>query len=110
MMAQLRSVDMPPTAVSIRLFGQRDASAQVFGVTWHVVTAVFVVSAGALYLAAFDVIDSRELLRFISLLHVAFLAVGLIYVRKPLEMLRAPIPPIFLTAMVTAASGAWIAS
>jgi hypothetical protein len=34
-MAQLRSVEMHPTRLSARLFGERDVSWRVFGVTWH---------------------------------------------------------------------------
>ncbi|HEX6713465.1 MAG TPA: hypothetical protein VF066_08765 [Thermoleophilaceae bacterium] len=109
-MAQLRSVDMQPTDLSVRLFGPGDMSVRVFGVTWHVVTAVFLACAVALYLTAFGALESRELLRFIALVHAAFIAVGAFYAEKRLDALRKPIPLVFFTAMVVAASFAWIAS
>jgi hypothetical protein len=109
--AQLRSVDMRPTEVSVRLFGPRDVSAQVFGLTWHVVTAVFFVSATALYLSAFGAIESLDLLRFIALLHASFLVVGVSYARGRLrQLVKAPIPMTFFACMATAAAFAWIAS
>jgi hypothetical protein len=110
MTAQLRSAEMQPTALSARLFGPGDVSWQVFGVTWHVVTAVFLSSAVALYLSAFGALESRDLLRFIAILYAAFLVVGFAYTRGRPRFLRGPIPPIFFTAMLTAAASAWIAS
>jgi hypothetical protein len=109
-MAQLRSVEMRPTRLSKRLFGDRDVSWRVFGLTWHSATAVFLASAVALYLSAFGAVESQDLLRFISIVHAAFLVVGLIYVEKRLDALRQPIPPLFVTVMVAAASLAWAAS
>jgi hypothetical protein len=105
-MAQLRSVELQPT----RLFGDGDVSWRVFAVTWHIVTAVFLASAVVLYLAAFDALDSRELLRFIAIIYAAFLGVGLIYLVKRLDALRRPIPPIFVTGMVAVSVLAWAAS
>lgn len=46
---QLRAVELPPS----ELFGDADVGARVFGVAWHAVTAMFAVSAAALYLMAF---------------------------------------------------------
>jgi hypothetical protein len=109
-MAQLRSADMQPTGLSTRLFGDRDVSWRVFGVTWHSVTVVFLASAVALYLSAFGAVESRDLLRFISVVHAAFLGVGLVYVERRLDALRQPIPPMFMTVMLAAASLAWAAS
>jgi hypothetical protein len=110
-MAQLRSVEMQPTHLSTRLFGDRDVSWRVFGVTWHSVTVVFLASAVVLYLSAFGAVESRELLRFIAIIHAAFLGVGLVYIEKRLDTLtRRPIPPLFVTAMVAVASLAWTAS
>lgn len=113
-MAQLGSVQMQPTRLSTRLFGDSDVSQQVFGVTWHSVTAMFLASAVALYLSAFEVVESRELLRFIAIIHAAFLGVGLVYiVQRPdvlRQLLRAPITPTFVISMAAAASLAWIAS
>jgi hypothetical protein len=109
-MAQLRSVEMQPTGVSMRLFGHRDVSREVFGVTWHCVTVVFAASAAALYLTAFGALESRDLLRFIAIIHAAFLGVGLVYTGNLIGALRGPIFPTFVTAMVAAASLSWIAS
>jgi hypothetical protein len=108
--AQLRSVDMQPTPLSTRLFGDGDASWQVFGVTWHAVTVVFLASAVALYLSAFGALDSRDLLRFIAIIHAAVLGVGLSYAWRRLDLFRGTIPPVFVAALVAAASFAWIAS
>jgi hypothetical protein len=109
-MAQLRSVELQPTRLSTRLFGNRDVSWRVFGLTWHCVTAVFLASALVLYLSAFGAVESRELLRFIAIVHAAFLGVGLVYVEKRLDALARPIPPIFVTCMVAVATLAWAAS
>lgn len=109
-MAQLRSVQMQPTPLSVRLFGDRDVSHQVLGVTWHSVTVVFLASASTLYLTGFGAVESRDLLRFIAIVHAAFLGVGLVYLGTRHDALRAPIPPLFVTSMVTASSFAWIAS
>jgi len=105
-MGQLRSVKLQPT----RLFGDADVSWRVFAVTWHVVTTVFLASAVVLYLTAFQALESRELLRFIAIIHAAFLGVGLVYLVKRLDALTRPIPPLFVAVMVAAASFAWTAS
>jgi hypothetical protein len=107
---QLRSANAQTTPLSTRLFGPSDVSAQVFGVTWHAVTAVFLVSAAALFLTGFGALESRDLLRFIAVLFASFLLVGLVHVRWRVESLLQPIPLTFFTCMVAAASGAWIAS
>jgi hypothetical protein len=96
--------------MSTRLFGPSDVSAQVFGVTWHSVTAVFLVSAVALFLTAFGSLESRDLLRFIAVIYATLLVVGLVHVKWRVESLVQPIPLTFFTCMVAAASGAWIAS
>ena len=110
MTAQLRAVDMGATAVSARLFGPHDVSRQVFGLTWHAVTVVFLASAVALYLTAFGALESRDLLRFVAILHAAFIGVALLVARGRLRALRGPIPPLFFACMATAAAFAWIAS
>jgi hypothetical protein len=110
LMAQLSSVQMQPTRLSTRLFGEGGVSREVFGLTWHCVTVVFLASAVALYLSAFGALDSRDLLRFIAVIHAAFLGVGLLYTGGRPDKLRGPIPPIFVGGMVAAASLAWIAS
>ena len=110
MTAQLRSAEMGTTPVSARLFGPRDVSSQVFGLTWHVVTTVFLASAVAFYLTAFGALESRDLLRFIAILHAAFIGVGLLVVRGRLLALRGPIPRVFFAGMATAAAFSWLAS
>lgn len=110
LVGQLGTVEMQPTRLSTRLFGDRDVSWRILGVAWHAVTVVFVASAVVLNLSAFGALESRELLRFIAIIHGAFLAVGLVYVEKRLDALTQPIPAIFLIGMTTAASLAWLAS
>jgi hypothetical protein len=111
MAAQLGAAEMPVTPLSRRLFGPGDASAQIFGVTWHSVTAVFVASAIALYLTAFGALASRDLLRYIAVVQLAFLAVGGFYiVRRPGTLARGVIPPLFVTVMLIGVVCAWIAS
>jgi hypothetical protein len=105
-MAQLCSVELKPT----RLFGDADVSWRVFAVAWHVVTAVLLASAVVLYLAAFEALESRELLRFIAIIHGAFLGVGFVYLVKRLDALTRPIPPLFVAVMVAVGSFAWAAS
>jgi hypothetical protein len=108
--AQLRGVEMSPTPLSTRLFGEGDVSGRVFGTTWHIVTTVFAASAAALYLTAFGALESRDLLRFIALVHVAFLGVGLVHGDKRPAALRQPIPLVFVAVIATAAALAWVAS
>jgi hypothetical protein len=110
LIAQMGTVKMRPTELSIRLFGGDDVSAEVLGVTWHVVTAMFLASAVVLYLSAFGALQSKELLRFIAVLHAVTLVIGFIYMRRKLYLLRAPIPMTFSASMVATASFAWIAS
>jgi hypothetical protein len=105
-MEQLRAAELQ----SSRLFGDADVAWRAFAVTWHIVTTLFLASAVALYLTAFEALDSRELLRFIAIIHAAFLAVGLVYlVKRPAAIMR-PIPVLFGTVMVAVAAFAWIAS
>jgi hypothetical protein len=104
--AQLRSVELQPS----RLFGDADVSWRVFAVTWHVVTAALLASAGALFLTAFGALESRELLRFIAIMHAAFLLVGFGFLGNRLDALARPIPPVFVACMVTVAALAWVAS
>jgi hypothetical protein len=107
---QLASAEMQPTPLSARLFGARDVSREVFGVTWHSVTAVFLASATALYLTAFGALESRDLLRFIAVLHASFLGVGALYVGIGRDAFRGLIPPLFVVGMTAAAVLAWVAS
>lgn len=111
--AQLRAAEREPagpTELSTRLFGPADVSAQVFGVTWHAVTAFFLVAAGALYLTAFGAIESRDMLRFIAVVFATFLAVGAFYIGPRVTVLRGPIPPLFVIAMTAGAVLSWVAS
>ena len=103
---QLGAVELPGSS----LFGDADMTRRVFDVTWHAVTAAFAVSAGALYLMAFDAFDSPELLRFLSALHVAFLLVGAAVMLRRLDALLGRIPPVFATCMATVAVSTWFAS
>lgn len=106
MTAQLGSVELQPT----KLFGDGDVALRVFGVTWHIVTAVFTTSAVTLYLVAFGVVESRELLRFISIVHAVFLGVGLLYLIQRPDAIFRPIPPVFVACMVGVSVLAWLAS
>jgi hypothetical protein len=108
--AQLSSVEMAPTPFSVRMFGDRDVSWEVCRIAWHSVTVVFLASAAALFLTAFGVLDSRDLLRFLAVVFSAFLAVGLFYFDKELDALLRPIPVVFATGMIAIASLAWVAS
>lgn len=106
MMAQLSSVELQPT----KLFGDADVALRVFGVVWHIVTAVFLTSAVTLYLVAFGVVESRGLLRFISVVHAVFLGVGLVYLIPRPDAIFRPIPPVFVACMVGVSVLAWLAS
>ena len=112
--AQLRAAEQGsttgPTELSTRLFGPADVAAQVLGVTWHAVTAFFLVAAGAPYLTAFGAVESRDMLRFIAAVFAAFLLVGAVYIGLRARVLRGPIPPLFVTAMTGGAVLSWIAS
>jgi hypothetical protein len=108
--AHLRSTETARTAASTRLFGARDVSRQVLGLTWHALTAVFLASAVALYLSVVGALDSRDLLRFIAVINAAFLGVGLIYVRGFRRLLRLPMPALFFAGVLTGALFSWIAS
>ena len=108
--AQLDAAETRAMPLSRRLFGPGDVSAQILGVTWHCVTAVFLVTAAALYLTAFGALASRDLLRFIAVVDASFLAVGAFYVGQLRGALRGPIPPLFFTAMLAASVLPWIAS
>jgi hypothetical protein len=105
-MQQLRAVGLPASS----LFGDADVGLRVFQVTWHAVTAVFAVSAAALYLVAFDAVDSADLLRFITAVHLAVLLVGLAVMVRRLDALLGRIPPVFVTCMTSVTVGSWLAS
>lgn len=110
LVAQLDSVEMQPTALSRRWFGDREVSRQVLCIALHSVTVVFVASAAALFLTAFGALESRDLLLFVAIIYGAFLALGLFFVEKRLDALVQPIPMLFTTGMILIASFAALAS
>jgi hypothetical protein len=110
LVAQLDSVEMQPTALSTRWFGDREVTRMVLDVTLHSVTVVFFTSAAALFLTAFGALESRDLLRFIAIIHVGFLALGLFYVEKRRDALAQPLPLLFGTGMTMIATFAAVAS
>lgn len=115
-MAQLAAVEMQPTPLSKRLFGDRDVAWRVFGTAWHIVTAVFLASAAALALTAVGALESRDLVRFIAIIEVATLIVGMLYTvsgiynEKSANVLSRPVPLLFAIGMVVATSLTWMAS
>jgi hypothetical protein len=110
LMAQLDSVEMRPSAMSVHWFGDREVTRWVLGITLHSVTVVFLASATALFLTAFGALESRDLLRFVAIIHAAFLALGLFYIEKRLEAFAQPLPLLFATGMIVIASFAAVAS
>lgn len=103
--AQLGSVELRPTT----LWGDADIARRIFAVSWHIVTAVFLASAVALFLVAFGSIESRELLRFVAILHAAFLGIGLGYLRRRLETLTRPFPALVVTCLAGVSVFSWFA-
>ena len=100
MTQQLHAVELPPST----LFGDADVGLRVFLMTWHAVTAVFAVSAAALYLLAFTGDGtSRELLLFLSALHTVLLVLGLLVFARRLDAVLRPIPPVSAACMTTVA-------
>ena len=103
---QLGAVELPSSS----LFGDADVSRRVLRMTWHVVTAVFAVTAVTLLLMSLDVFGGDELLRFLCALHVVFLLLGAaVFARRPDAWLR-PVPPVFVTCMGAVAVTSWLAS
>jgi hypothetical protein len=92
LVAQLDSVEMQPTAMSVRWFGDREVTRMVLDITLHSITVVFVASAATLFLTAFGALESRDLLRFVAIIHFGFLALGLFYIEKRLDALAQPLP------------------
>jgi hypothetical protein len=103
---QLHAVELP----ELQLFGDADVGRRVFYVTWHVVTAVFVVCAATLYLMAFDAFDSAELLRLVAALHLAFAVVAIVLFARRLDALAGRVPPVFAACMGTVTVACWLAS
>lgn len=106
MRQQLGAVQLPASS----LFGDPDVGRRVFTVSWHAVTVLFAVSAAGLYLVAFGLVHSPELLRFVSALHVALLVLGLLVFLRRLDAFRSPVPPVFVTCMTTVAVASWLAA
>jgi hypothetical protein len=107
MTRQLDAVELPAST----LFGDAQVGRRVFVVTWHAVTAMFVVSAATLFAMAFGAVDlDVALLRFIAALHAAVLVVGAVVLVTRLDALRGRIPPVFVTCMTTVAVASWLAS
>jgi len=105
MRQQLRAVELPPSA----LFGDADVGRRVFAVTWHAVTAVFVVEAGALLLMGLGVVGAdRGALRLIAALQAGFLAVALIFFGRRLDAVRGMVPPVFAACMTTVMVATWV--
>jgi predicted DNA repair protein MutK len=93
------------------LFGDADVGRRIFLVTWHAVTAMFAVSAAALYLVGFETVTaSPPLLRFIAALHVAVMFVGLMFMTRRVDAFVGKVPPVFVACMGTVAVGSWLAS
>lgn len=102
---QLGNVEFRPTGP----WGDADVTRRVFAVTWHIVTALFLASTVTLYLAAFEVVESRELLRFISIAYAGALGVGLFYLGRRLDALRRPFGAAVAACLVAVSVLAWLA-
>lgn len=103
--AQLSSVQLEPT----KPWGDADITRRVFAVAWHLVTAVFLASAVTLYLAAFEAVESRELLGFISIAYAGFIGVGLLYFGKRPGALARPFAAVVVSCLVGVSAFAWFA-
>jgi hypothetical protein len=102
--AQLGSIALRPT----KPWGDAD-------VTWRVFAGRVAHRDGGLpcfgcdaYVVAFGV-ESRELLRFISIVYAVFLGIGFVYLSKRLDRLRRPFPVVVLTCLVGVSLFAWLA-
>jgi hypothetical protein len=102
---QLSHVEFRPT----KPWGDADVTRLVFAVVWHIVTALFFASAVTLFLAAFEVVESRELLRFISIAYAASLGVGLFYLGRRPDALRRPFGAVVVACLVAVSVLAWLA-
>lgn len=72
-------------------------------------TAVFVASAVALFLFAFGAVESREVLRFVAIVHAVFLEIGLAYFGKRLEALARPFPALVVACLAGVSVFPWLA-
>jgi hypothetical protein len=102
--AQFGALDLQPT----KPWGDADVTRRIFAVVWHIVTALFLASAVTLYLAAFEVVESHQLLRFISIAYAASLGVGLFYLGRLPDALRRPFGAVVVTCLVAVSVLAWL--
>ena len=111
LMAQLRSVEMGATPLSLRLFGPDDVSTPVFTLAWHVVTLLFASAATVLFLTAFGALESRDLLRYIAAVQAGIVSLGLVIAGRRLrQLIKAPVPIVFFASMTVTGLFSWIAS
>lgn len=103
--AQLRTAALKPT----KPWGDADITRRVFALSWHLVTAVFVASAVTLFLVAFGAVESRDVLRFVAIVHAAFLGIGLGYFHKRLAALARPFPALVVACLAGVAVFPWLA-
>jgi hypothetical protein len=103
--AQLGALDLQPT----KPWGDADVTRRVFEATWHIVTAVFLVTAVTLYLAAFEAFESDAVLRFISIVYGSSLAIGLLYVGTRLETFKRPFAMLVVASQLGVSLLAWLA-
>ena len=75
----------------------------------HIVTAVFLTSAVTLYLVAFEAVESRELVHFISIAYAVFVGIGLLYFGKRLAALARPFAAVVVACQVGVSVLAWLA-
>lgn len=105
--AQLAAVTLPES----KLFGDADVGRRVLWVSWHSVTALFAVAAVTLLaMAAGAVEHNAALLRFISAVHAAVIAVGGISLLPRPDALLGRVPPVFVVCMTTVTVASWLAS
>jgi hypothetical protein len=102
---QLGSLELQPT----KPWGDADVTRRVFAAAWHIVTALFAVSAVTLYLAAFEALESDALLHFISIVHASSLAIGLLYVGTRLETVKRPFALLVVACLLCVSVFAWLA-
>ncbi len=90
-------------------FGDEDMSWRILAVAWHVVTAVFASSGIALLLLALGLSHGTSLPLFLSVMHAAFLFVGVsVLGPRALAAFRRPIPITFAICMTTVSVATWL--
>jgi hypothetical protein len=103
--AQLSHLELRPT----KPWGDADVTRRVFAVVWHIVTALFLASAVTLYLAAFEVIESGQLLRVVAIVYGASLGVGLLFLGPRPDALRRPFGAVVVACLAAVSVLAWLA-